>query len=253
MHSVKDPDQINAAALLSGKKCLVVEDNEVNQALVALLLQNAGMLPDLAGDGYQAVERLKASPDYDIILMDLQMPVMDGYTAAVRIRQELHLDIPILAMTASTLKEDRDRCAAAGMQDCISKPFDFTDFRRRVARLVRKPYDLGQLESLNDKGALLEIVDLFLTRTPAVVKEMIAEAGRQDWEKVYRYAHQMKSSTGVIGAQELVELLRQIEDQARYQKDMDAMSRLLQCFCPVFERVETLLRKEREKIKEDIL
>jgi len=244
MHLLKDPDHIAVVSLLSGKKCLVAENNEVDQSLITLLLHEAGMIADVVGDGYEAVERLKAGPVYDIILIDLQMPVMDGYAAAVRIRDELQLNTPILAMTETTPEEEQYNCIVAGIQDCISKPFDLNDLYRRMARLLSKPYDLSRLDGLNDRGALTEIVNLFLTRTPKTVQEMLAEAEKQDWEKVHRYAHQLKSSTGVIGAQELVELLRRIEEQATYQKDAGTMGRLLRRFCSVFTRVETLLKQE---------
>ena len=101
---------------------MLVEDNEVNQELAMELLSTNGIIPTLAVDGQQALDILEIK-DFDGVLMDCQMPVMDGYTASRKIRdQERFKNLPVIAMTAHAMKGDRERCLAAGMDDYVPKP-----------------------------------------------------------------------------------------------------------------------------------
>ncbi len=121
---------------LSGLRLLVVEDNLNNQQVAQELLEDEGAHVTLAGDGQQGVAAVaSADPPFDAVLMDVQMPVMDGYTAATQIRQRLGMvDLPIIAMTANAMSSDRDACLAAGMNDHVGKPFDLDQL---VALLLR--------------------------------------------------------------------------------------------------------------------
>ena len=108
----------------AGARVLLVEDNELNQEVAAELLRMAGMEVDVADNGAQALERLEAG-DYDLVFMDMQMPVMDGLSATARIRsQPRWAALPIVAMTANAMAQDRERCLLAGMNDHLAKPFD---------------------------------------------------------------------------------------------------------------------------------
>ena len=120
---------------LAGKRFLVAEDNEVNQQLVEHVLRKGGGVVQLAGNGEEAIRHLAQGKNYDLIIMDLQMPVMDGYTATQRIRGELGSDIPIIAMTATALIGEQVRCFEVGMNDYMTKPFEFTDLYRRILAL----------------------------------------------------------------------------------------------------------------------
>ena len=120
---------------LAGKRFLVAEDNEVNQQLVEHVLRKGGGVVQLAGNGEEAIRYLAQGENYDLIIMDLQMPVMDGYKATQRIRGELGSDIPIIAMTATALIGEQVRCFEVGMNDYMTKPFEFTDLYRRILAL----------------------------------------------------------------------------------------------------------------------
>ncbi len=114
---------------LNGKKVLLVEDNELNREIARYILEDMGIVVDEAFDGLEAVEKLENIEDnnYDFVLMDIQMPVMDGYEATTRIRNmkdSKTANIPIIAMTANAFKEDRDACIAVGMNEHIAKPID---------------------------------------------------------------------------------------------------------------------------------
>ncbi|MFY7865963.1 response regulator, partial [Roseateles sp.] len=130
---------------LKGIRLLVVEDNELNQQVAKELLQQAGAELQLVGDGRQAVELLRERPGaFDLVLMDVQMPVMDGFTAARLIRSEagegLGLkELPIVAMTANAMASDRDDCLAAGMNDHVGKPFEIDQLVRVVLRMTERP------------------------------------------------------------------------------------------------------------------
>jgi CheY-like chemotaxis protein len=110
---------------LTGMRLLVAEDNPGNQQVARELLEDEGAVVQIANDGQEAVEAIAAAdPPFDVVLMDLQMPVMDGLTAASRVRQDLKLPIPIVAMTANVMASDREACLEAGMNDHVGKPFN---------------------------------------------------------------------------------------------------------------------------------
>jgi PAS domain S-box-containing protein len=127
---------IDYSQCLTGKKFLVAEDNEVNQQLVDHVLKRGGGEVQLAGNGEEAVHHLRQGEHFDLVIMDLQMPVMDGYEATRCIRQDLQLPVPIIAMTATALVGEQLRCTEAGMNDYMTKPFEFTDLYKRILTLL---------------------------------------------------------------------------------------------------------------------
>ncbi|MTV38480.1 response regulator, partial [Duganella radicis] len=119
---------------------LLVEDNLLNQAVARGILEHAGATLDIAGDGRQAVEILRARPaEYDMVLMDMQMPVMDGFTATRILRQELKLSLPIIAMTAGVLESERERSREAGITDFIPKPIEVDEMLAVLRRHLPRP------------------------------------------------------------------------------------------------------------------
>jgi light-regulated signal transduction histidine kinase (bacteriophytochrome)/ActR/RegA family two-component response regulator len=125
---------------LAGMRVLVVDDSEVNREVARRIIEMAGAHVTLAGNGQEAFERLEAAPDrFDIVLMDVQMPVLDGHAATLRIRTELGLtDLPILALTAAALDRERPKAAAAGMNDFITKPFDPEALVQSLRRFAKR-------------------------------------------------------------------------------------------------------------------
>jgi len=119
----------SAQQQLAGLRLLVVEDNRNNQQVARELLAARGAIVDIAEDGRQAVERVTGKGDcaYDLVLMDVHMPVMDGYTATREIRRAGYATLPIVAMTANAMADDREACLAAGMNDHVGKPFDLEE------------------------------------------------------------------------------------------------------------------------------
>ena len=113
---------------------LLAEDNKMNQSLVKYVLSKYGIETDVAGDGETATEKMKIKK-YDLVLMDIQMPLMDGYEATKIIREELHSDVPIIALTAHAMNDEKERCFNLGMNDYISKPFDPAELYQKISAL----------------------------------------------------------------------------------------------------------------------
>ena len=130
---------------LRAKRVLLVEDNRFNRQIAKTFLHHASVEVTEAENGAVAVE-LAQTQDFDLVLMDIQMPVMDGYAATALLRQQLGLAVPIVALTANAIKGEREKCLAAGMDDYLTKPFREDELLRKVSRWVLSPV-LGQPES----------------------------------------------------------------------------------------------------------
>ena len=129
--------QAEAPSVRLSGRLLLVEDNAMNQLVAIGILERAGATIDVAANGEEAVRILRAAPDaYRLVLMDVQMPVMDGYTATRIIRQQLGLTLPIVAMTAGVLESERADCLAAGMDDFIPKPLDIDEMFQTLGRYL---------------------------------------------------------------------------------------------------------------------
>jgi CheY-like chemotaxis protein len=133
----------DAYGRFAGKKLLVAEDVEINREILLSLLEDTGLIIDCARNGVEAVEMIAASPDkYDAVLMDVQMPKMDGLEATRLIRkltvQRLR-DLPIIAMTAHVFKSDIEECLKAGMNDHIGKPIDIDEVLKKLIKYLFKP------------------------------------------------------------------------------------------------------------------
>ncbi|HCQ30417.1 MAG TPA: hypothetical protein DIU39_09035 [Flavobacteriales bacterium] len=122
---------------LKGKKVLLVEDHEINRFLATTILQQWNIDVDIAENGVIAVDKVKENT-YDAILMDMQMPEMGGIEATQIIRNELHNNVPIIALTANAIKGDADKCKQAGMNDYVSKPFDPSDLYNKILTLINQ-------------------------------------------------------------------------------------------------------------------
>jgi PAS domain S-box-containing protein len=221
-------------------RVLVAEDNATNQKLVATLLEQRGHSVIIAPTGRDAVERAGALP-LDIVLMDVQMPEMDGLeaTAAIR-RQERSTGkhLPIVAMTAHAMAGDRERCLQAGMDGYVQKPLRpdelFAAIDRALARErgahapnVRKPdVDLNRgtlLASYGGNGELLrEVIDVFLSDGPLMIAAIRRAADDQDSARLAAAAHALKGSVGLFVQTGAYEIARQLEHAAKDKRMDDA-------------------------------
>jgi CheY-like chemotaxis protein len=206
------PDAIPARAQL---RVLLAEDNAVNRQLALRLLEKLGYAADVAANGLDALEALRRRP-YDVVLMDVEMPVMDGLEASRRIHGEWRgRERPrIVAMTANAMQGDRETCLAAGMDDYVSKPIRLDDLAAALRRCVPRVLDhkaLEQLRAGSDETFFVELVDTFLLDAP-VLLETLRHA---DAHELRRAAHTLKSNARVFGATTLAELCQELEAMAR--------------------------------------
>ena len=137
-HSFQEKAQDKEKVDIQGVKLLVVEDSKPNQDLMKAYFKMMGVVAEFANNGKQAVEHLRLKKDYLLILMDMQMPVMDGIEATRIIRAEIDRDIPIVALTAAVFKEDQDNCLRAGMNGFLTKPIDIKKLKSAIINYINK-------------------------------------------------------------------------------------------------------------------
>ena len=229
--------------LLQGKKILIAEDNYVNQVLIEHVLQNVGVITSIVSNGKEVIAQLKVKNDFDLILMDLQMPIMDGYKTTAFIRNQLENAIPIVAMTATAMKGELEKCLEVGMTDYMSKPFEFVDLYKKLCHVLqinvisddkkdanllgannmsdKKLYDLSFLSRITKKNELLAILKPLIKNlnTETALMEIAMENGA--WIELKALAHKIKGSVGFLKAEELYQTLENIENAS---KDLDKKS-----------------------------
>jgi CheY-like chemotaxis protein/HPt (histidine-containing phosphotransfer) domain-containing protein len=145
-------DSVDLIKALAGKHVLLVEDNRLNQEVALQFLHRAGISATVANDGADGLEKLEHER-FDAVLMDCQMPVMDGYEATRRLRADRRFtDLPVLAMTANALVGDRERCLEAGMSDYLTKPLVAADFYRMLAQWLLDESTLATLQLGNESS-----------------------------------------------------------------------------------------------------
>jgi PAS domain S-box-containing protein len=214
-------------------RVLLVEDNELNQKLAQKILEKNHMQVEIVGNGQEAVALLKTQP-FDLIMMDLQMPVMDGYVATNHIRNTLKLNTPIVAITAHSLVGEKARCIDSGMNDYLSKPFKASELVEKILKLVNgtkvlpkktdKPgskqleqkntyYDTTYIEELADGDMLFikETIKMFLRTVPEDLQAIEKHILKNDLAAIKKTAHKMKASYSTFKASEVVELCNLIE------------------------------------------
>jgi len=249
VRSAGAPDFSEADRMQLRGRVLLVEDNAVNRKVAERLLGLLGLVVDTAEDGRSALQRLQRG-GYDLVLMDCQMPVMDGYAASRLWRR--HEDasglghLPIIAMTANAMAGDREKCLAAGMDEYLSKPLDRHLLARTLARwLAAAPAvesDTGgsapaaaaamppaepavhaaalDAEIVTDLIDIMgdgfpELVRIYLEETPRRVAQLRDAAADGDAERIAACAHTLKSSSANLGATTLADLARRAEHDAR--------------------------------------
>jgi CheY-like chemotaxis protein len=208
-------DVANASCDLSGLHVLVVDDGDTNRKLIRLLLERGGAKVRMAENGQVAVD-LAQSSTFDVILMDMQMPVMDGYTATARLRASGFAG-PIIALTALAMKGDREKCETAGCTGYIAKPIDAVqlfqvlgEYRKIHSQAARNSEqrpsgqsdeDLGSIHSLlpMDDHELRDIVTHFLDSLESKLSEMQTAWDEGDYEELTKLAHWLKGAGGTVG------------------------------------------------------
>ncbi len=251
-------------------RILVAEDNQINQRVARDLLQNAGFEVDVVENGQQVLDAL-ARGTYDLILLDCQMPVMDGFEAARALRLSADADaLKIVAMTANVMSGDRERCLAAGMDDHLAKPFTPRELLERVRYWLERPrgapavhsphVPVPGLELVND-AALEELIALGEEDAEELLEDLQSllqvalEKARGDleialatraWESLGRSAHTLKSSTATLGLFPLSETCRGLEQAANSGQQLESeeyLARFQRLVAPSMEELDATIRK----------
>ncbi len=262
------PTQDSVRQRLAGARILLVEDHPLNQELACELLRRAGMQVEVAGDGQQALNMLAQGGPFDGVLMDCQMPVMDGYTATQRLRTEPRWrSLPVIAMTASALADDRARALASGMNAHITKPINVETMLRTMAEWidVQRPQppapetaaDTGwpppgvarHIDTADGLARCLGKHDLyrrvlrgFLDASQHFTADFQAAVEANRWDEALRAAHDLKGLAGTIGAHALHSEVTALRDAA--------VARDLQRLAEPLARVDTQLGPVLREIDE---
>lgn len=264
--NVKEQRELNLPASdfnqpnLYSMAVLVVDDNKVNQRVAALTLQKWNAKVDVADHAKMAFDKLHEKK-FDLILMDVTMPEMDGFEATKFIRKKMPSSVsrtPIIAMTASALIGDREKCIAVGMNEYVSKPFNPEELYDKIIKTIplnnrNNNSPIIDLSTLNERAEgdveyMKDIIESYIQEMPVYVKEMKAFINNENFNAIGPQAHKMKSPAKLLGAFELNQQLEFIEKHIAENGLSDQMKkRVNQMNALCLQTVESL-KKELKKI-----
>jgi PAS domain S-box-containing protein len=271
----KEDDAVTES--VEGLNVLLVEDNILNQVLAKKVLTDWHWNVDIADNGLKAVEKVQEK-DFDIVLMDIQLPEMDGYEATKYIRNQLNPEkasVPIMAMTAHAISSEEEKCINAGMDGYISKPFNQKTLYSKIMSIVHphnghsnghskppinetqnlqlmaeehKHTDLSYLRQLSngDNKFIGEMLNLFIEQTPDALNRMTKALEIKDWKTLGNAAHKMKPSIMFVGLKEIEADLRDLEHFASESSNIEQIP-------PLLDKVKTACLAAIEELKEEKL
>jgi PAS domain S-box-containing protein len=248
-------------------KVLVVEDMALNQLLMKTLLDDFGFDLDIADNGKIALEKLQTKP-YDIILMDLQMPEMNGFEATEYIRNTMNSKIPIIALTADVTTIDLAKCKAVGMNDYIAKPVDERVLYSKIVGLVKNPIHKKAKESKdeNDQNKkskcidltylkkrtksnpklMMEMISIYLEQTPPLISAMKQGLLDKDWDLLHSAAHKMIPSFSIMG------ISTHFEDMAKKIQEYASKPERTNEIPDLVLQLENVCTQAREELEEEL-
>jgi len=264
---------------LDGVRVLLVEDNSFNQILAAKILENWHCDVELADNGLIAIEKAEKL-NFDVILMDIQLPEMDGYEATSYIRNKISLpkrNTPIIAMTAHAFANERDKCLKAGMNDYISKPFDENKLYSKIISVLQKPDEKESLPSKNghaktsaqrkkrinlsylekvangDLRFTLKMISVFISQTPILLNTMRVNIENKDWKSLKAVVHRMKPSVTFMGIKELEDVVNFMEINLEKGTGLDRMEGMYNNMHRICTEAIEELEEVKKKIEEQFL
>jgi len=255
---------------LENKKILVVEDVELNQHLARHIMESWGCVVEIAENGSVAVEKVKTS-EYDLVLMDIQMPVMDGMEATRQIRgmnDTQKAAVPIVALTANAMKSECETYLKLGMNDCMAKPFEEPMLFKTVSKNIKKGtvmnngiatvesatlktdaklYDLSMVDASSggDKSFTQRMLQLFLDTVPATLADIKSTCDKGEWTALSKHAHKLKSTIDSLNINSLKQDIRSIETSAKSHGDANELKRLT-------ENVLGIMKDVMHQVKADL-
>lgn len=258
--TTEEEEITNRNATLANKQILIVEDNEVNQKVVAYNLEPVGVITTIANNGREAVDMLESGKHFDLVIMDLQMPVMNGFQATAYIRQKLNSKIPIIAMTASALRNEQVKCFELGMNEYVTKPFSPSELLRLLEKHLdggngnsstpevpqeRQPYNLDNISIKKKKDVIAHVLNIFLRDTPPLLQEIKNHILHEHWDETYQKAHKLKSSVGLLQMHDMLQTITLIEQYAKNREQLDELPGLIDAAIEEYNLVQPMLEAER--------
>lgn len=254
--------------MLLDKKILVVDDNRINRLMAATILRNFGAVTSEAANGQEAIDVLSAK-EIDLVLMDIQMPVMDGMEATGIIREKISRSLPIIALTANAIKGDNKKCMDAGMNEYLTKPFKEKELLEIVAFWLNKTakvqvgeapvkvaatqvYDLSGLHQISrgNAGFVEKMVVMFMTQTPLLVAEMEEKFLAGNYVEMGIIAHKIKPVIDNMGIATLKDTIREIEKKGKQPIQDESVPALLKTVKTIIEiAVDSLMNDFGTNVK----
>lgn len=225
---------------LSKLTVLVVEDNTINIKFMSGLFEEYGIIADMAENGKVALEKVKHN-SYDLILMDIEMPEMNGYEATDAIRNDLKKDVQIIAMTAHAMAGEKEKCLLMGMNDYISKPINSDLLFEKMLDAISgkqlvKEHSIQQKKMINldfliktlrgNKKVILQTIDIFLRQVPNDLTAFNEAIEQKDYPSIKIYSHKMKSTISLSGIYHLVPVLNELEELGTENGDIGKIKEL---------------------------
>jgi PAS domain S-box-containing protein len=252
-------------------KVLVVEDMALNQLLMKTVLDDFGFERDIAENGKIAIEKLKNNT-YDIILMDLQMPEMNGFDATEYIRKTMKLTIPIIALTADVTTVDLEKCKAVGMNDYLAKPIDERLLYSKIVSLIKKNSVMSEdnientvsetpkikyinLLYLNQRTKsnpilMMEMISIYLQQTPPLISSMKLSYLNKDWKSLHSAVHKMIPSFSIMGiSTDFENMAKKVQEFANTQQEEVGINEMVIQLEKVLNQSCSELEEELNRIK----
>lgn len=233
----------NKISLHKNLSILLVEDNKLNQVFAKQVLVKNEMKVTVVENGTQAIEELKANT-YDLVLMDLHMPELDGYQATSIIRKELNepnSKIPIVALTAAVTKSEVDKCFEVGFNDYIAKPFKAETLINKILKQIvnkesmsetLKLTNLDYLKNMagDNNEVIAEMINMFIDQVPEYINNMNEAIKNEDWDNLKMHVHSAKSSVAIVGMNKLKAFMQEFENSAKAHERISEYPDLLAHF-----------------------
>lgn len=250
-----------AENILLNKRVLVAEDNAINQMVVKHTISKLGAAADMASNGLEAIEKCKIV-NYDLVLMDIQMPLMDGYEATRYIRNEMNSSVPIIAMTAFALLGEDEKCLKCGMNSYVSKPFTIDNLGSVIQKvlsvpteIISDPYilvdnnvsiDLSMLYDVSggDETYVGVMIQTFLENMPETIQKLKRFLMEENWPDLYQAAHYAKSTLSIIKINEMFDAVLAIELNSKSKTNLQELPVLVKKISTTFVIVEEMLTKK---------
>lgn len=233
----KNLNQIEAAIL-------VCEDNELNQLLLKSIFEHTKYQVDFAENGLVAVELLKRK-NYDLILMDLQMPFLDGYETTKIIRNEMYLKMPIIALTAHSLLKEKEKCIALGMNDYLSKPFKTDELLYKISSLIHKKgkvlFNFDGLEEYigTDPNLKKQMIELFVTSSRKDMKLLDEYITASNFKEAAQKIHKLKTSIGILNSD--LNLAQSFESELNKGENIEKILKIQKTFTTFIAELQSEL------------